>query len=53
MAQCTGSINIMTARERMRLAKEADDQASYKAAWEELLRAQEAHRNQTGCTEVH
>lgn len=53
MAQCAGSINIMTARERLRIAKESEDRTAYKAAWEELLTAQEAHRNQTGCTEVH
>ena len=50
---CGGSINIMTARERLRLAKEATDKAAYKAAWEALILAQKAHRDMTGCTEDH
>jgi hypothetical protein len=51
--ECEGSINIMTAREKMRLATEAGDKAAYKAAWEDLIRAQGAHRSLTGCTKEH
>lgn len=50
---CKGSINIMAARERMRLAKVAGDSAAVKAAKVELLTAQDAHRRFTGCTEAH
>lgn len=50
---CKGSINIMAARERMRLAKEAGDSAALEDAKEALLAARDAHRRLTGCTEAH
>lgn len=52
-AECGGSINLMVAREKIRLAKAAGDRLAMKEAMEALITAQKAHRRQTGCEEEH